>query len=345
MEIIEEYERNLANIVGGAGTAALHLPGQSHKNETVAKLIPDAISECALYLGRAHDEPCVDNSTTVAIENIVKSGHKSNREIIAAAKSHFNCESEKCVIENVAESIGRDKAKQIINSFLKIEGPTDSRLLSNVNIDGTLAQWAQAHKEFFAYNFNMLDYASHSFVNGEVLNRPDSLATVYFPDLYAKNDIRCAGCVINSDTYSGSGKHWMALFADARDQSEWTVEFFNSSGNSPAPEFVNWMVKTKNAMENMIESWPKERRPKISVVKVSSIQHQKSKSECGLYSLFYIWARLNEVPYTFFQKNKVDDQLMFEFRQHLFDDPRRKRLKSFDWDAYKSAVKIGWESA
>jgi hypothetical protein len=126
-----------------------------------------------------------------------------------------------------------------------------------------------------------------------------------------KNTYKTAGCIINSDNYQGSGKHWMALFVDTR-SSPMTVEFFNSSGNYPVKQWSDWMHKTKDDLA------PKG---KVKIVNVAGLQHQRSKTECGVYSLYYIWSRLNGISPEAFQKIKVDDELMFEFRQHLFSDP------------------------
>jgi hypothetical protein len=126
----------------------------------------------------------------------------------------------------------------------------------------------------------------------------------------------------------------MALFADARNSDRWTVEFFNSSGNAPAPEWVSWLVKTKAGMELILDR--EKKKIPVEIMKVSSIRHQQSRSECGLYSLFYIWARLHNIPPEYFMENPIPDQLMFEFRQHLFEDPKRKTVKKFDWTAYRN---------
>jgi hypothetical protein len=242
----------------------------------------------------------------------------------------------------MSSKLGEDVVEHEININLKVEGPTDSKLLSNINIDSTLQQWTIRWSDFYPYNFHMLNYASYSYRNGRVVHKPDTLATLPFDDLYYGRTgrvYRCAACVINTDTYQGPGQHWMALFADARGV-KWSVEFFNSSGNSPAPEWVNWMEKTKTIMENILTN---SDHNSVEMVKVSSIRHQKSRSECGLYSLFYIWARLNGVPYEYFSENHIPDQLMFEFRQHLFNDPRRTKLKSFDWSTYQGTAKIQWD--
>lgn len=315
----------------------------------IRDLIPEYISECALYTGKT--DVCVSHKT---VESIGKSINAtgSDYEIMSRAKQDLNCNSERCVLEKLSSQIGRQTVEYEIIANLKVPGPTDNKLLSNVNIDAVLSQWRIGFSDFFPYNFNMLNYASYSFRNGRVIHSPDTLATIRFDDLYNgkfdNNKYKCVGCVINSDVYQGVGKHWMALFADARSDSNdksngeklrWTVEFFNSSGNSPAPEWVNWMVKTRNYMEELIGS----RNIQIDIVKASSIRHQKSKSECGLYSLFYIWARLNGVPVEYFKMHVIPDRFMFEFRQHIFADKHRPQLIKFNWDEYKNITHIEWE--
>lgn len=318
----------------------------SAKDNTTKTLIPDVISECALYLHKEKNEPCMSAEMNLVVAAITAAPieiHSSHSKVLTHAMKETKCESERCVLESLSNKIG-PSAKKEINAVLKIRGPTDSKLLSNINIDAVLHQWALNFTDFYPFSFNMRNYASYSFIDGTVVPKPDTLATVQFEDLYngLHNNTkyrRCA-CVINTDVYQGSGKHWMALFADTTG-SEWSVEFFNSSGNGPAPEWVNWLEKTKNQMEKIIES---AKLPNtVKIVRATTIQHQNSRSECGVYSLFYIWARLNKIPYDYFMNNTIPDELMFECRQHIFDDPNRKALKHFDWIEYKKTTKILWE--
>jgi hypothetical protein len=261
-----------------------------------------------------------------------------------SAKSALNCDSERCVLRELTDVIGAEKVRYEILVNLKVTGPTNAKLLTDINIDQTLQQWAIKYTDFYPYNFNMRNYASYSYRDNEVIDGPDTLATILFQTLYDGTHngtkYKCAGCVINSDIYQGPGKHWMAIFADAR-TVPWTIEFFNSSGNSPAPEWVSWMEKTKISMELAWEKCEKS-APKIETKKVTSIRHQQSRSECGMYSLFYIWARVNNIPADYFNITPIPDQLMFEFRQHLFNDPTRKTMKSFDWVKYKNTATIKW---
>ncbi len=91
------------------------------------------------------------------------------------------------------------------------------------------------------------------------------------------------------------------------------------------------MVTTKSALES-ISDIP------VKIIKVSELQHQQSKSECGLYSLFYIYTRLNGLSYKYFANVIVPDKVMFEFRQHLFADGSQ-----FEWENFQQNNSIGWE--
>jgi hypothetical protein len=58
---------------------------------------------------------------------------------------------------------------------------------------------------------------------------------------------------------------------------------------------------------------------KCNFVKVTDIQHQREDTaNCGSYALFYIWKRLNGIPYTYFAENKIKDEHMEEFRKFLY---------------------------
>jgi hypothetical protein len=315
---------------------------------TALELIPPIISECALTLGGS--AVCLSNKSVAELADKLHITASSPEDIMHEAKIKMNCKTQLCVAQKAAKAGSRLIAAEIITRF-PIEGPTDASLLSNIHIDNTLAQWATVFDGFYPYNFNMKNYADQSFKHGRVHDIPDTLATIQFADLVsgAHNGHKYtkAACVINSDVYTGPGKHWMALFADVSAATSttnpiYTVEFFNSSGNAPAPEWINWMEKTKIGIESLINQGvlpPGE----VKIIRVTTLRHQKSKSECGLYSLFYIWGRLHNVPPSAFSHGDIPDKAMFEFRQHLFVDPRRPQLKQFDWEDYQKHTHIRWE--
>lgn len=328
----------------GGGSSIYRMDTTSHTvDKTIRAIMPEKITECAIaFEGKS---TCSDEILAGKIAEIIKSSARTTEAIIDDAKKATGCATEKCAVEKViSRAASKQRTKAILTRFFKIDGPTNTKLLSNINIDTSMMQFASVKPHFFPHPFNMLDYASNSFIDGEVVNTPDTLAridwemlnggSVELPEPYAGRKFTACGCIINSDTYDGPGKHWMALYADWS-VSPASIEFFNSSGNSPAPEFCNWMVKMKIAMENA--------SMKAECTNVSSIRHQHTRSECGVYSLFYIWARLNGTPYTYFQNTPVPDNIMFEFRQHLFSGDAYVNEGAFDFEKFRSGVQIEWE--
>jgi hypothetical protein len=282
----------------------MKLGGAISKNDNdTNELIPDEIGNCSLIAHKkGKTKICSDPNVLIGINKSLpdnykiklddfidddgqnKQNDKQSEQIIENAKKYTKCEDERCVLNSRLLSHDYETIKLINNNLktnFKIDGPTDVSLLSNYNIDKTLQQWATHFKDFFAYNFNMVDYERQG----------DTLHTIDIMDLYDRGYRTCA-CVINSDVYSGRGKHWMALFVDMRNLSQWTVEFFNSSGNRPVESFARWLTKTKNRLEDIIEKH-NLKNIKVDIIKVTGIMHQYSKTECGVYSLYYIWARLN----------------------------------------------------
>lgn len=283
-------------------------------------LMKPVVTECSIIVDNV--KQCMTDETADKVKETLKV--KSLDE----AKEKLQCETERCILEKLKI------APHELKSRYKLDGPVDTTLLNNVNIDDTLQQWTIKYKDFFAYNFNMKEYEHYSFRNGRVLHEPDTLATVNWTELYKKG-YRTGACVINTDSYMGSGKHWMALFVDCR-QTPFSVEFFNSSGNEPAAHWIRWLEKTKKELSQFGE---------VQLINVTKIRQQQSKTECGVYSLYYIWARLNGISWKYFCKIPVPDQIIVEFRQHLFYDPKQKshltEENRFDYDKFKKYIE--WE--
>lgn len=298
-------------------------------SESVLNLIPEQVRGlCSLT--SAGTPSCLEPEEERAV------AHATGSRSIDEARQKTGCNDTKCVIERAAHAIGAAVARDMIKRNFKLEGPTDNSLLSDINIDNTLRQWAAYFKDFFPYNFNMRNYAQYHYNNGEVLDGPDTLATINVADLYAKG-FRRAACVINSDKYQGGGIHWMCLYVDMPGKTApATVEFFNSAGGCAQVEWHNWLVKTKTELKTAGFS-------NVQIVNCGRIVHQDSMSECGVYSLYYTWARLNGIPAKDICARKIPDKYMFEFRQHLFANPIATKDGKFAWDEYQKQVKIKWQ--
>lgn len=311
------------------------------KDDTTLRLVPESVSECSLVHKKNNGETIA--GTCLSKKAVKWLGTKAgmdisvpDEQVLKEIKQRYSASADKDLLQYLPEDLMKEQTMNF-----KISGPEGVQLLSNYDIDQILEQWTIAFPDFWAYNFNMLDYTQHSFRNGRVQSEPDTLATVNIVDLFKK--YKCCGCVINSDIYSGAGKHWMALFADNRTENP-TVEFFNSSGRSPAPEWLSWLNRAARAIDEVNKTNKNTTKNKAQI-KYGNMVQQYSMTECGLYSLFYIWGRLNGIPPEYFMTKSIRDELMFEFRAHLYEGYLERGRSHWSYDIFKKSTKVKWDSS
>lgn len=198
----------------------------------------------------------------------------------------------------------------------RLSGPRDTTSwLLDGHLDGVLSQWALEFPDFFHCG-----YANMDFANYKCQLRDLDLAAVWRGEAAqtllggaeVRRPCRTFACVLNTDTHRGPGEHWVVLFADMRDRAIWSLEFFNSTGKPDTPEVATWMNRAAAQLGSLPAC------PGVRQLHGSSIVHQHSNTECGLYVLFYVRARLEGVPASYFRDHRVPDQAMRAFRRHLF---------------------------
>lgn len=237
---------------------------------------------------------------------------KSDKEIVELLKKELGVDSESAIWENkqFKEFVGENKAQDILKNIFKPIGPNNSTaLLDNFNIDETLEQWS-VHgmklfgRKFYHIPFQMIDFAK---VKSE-------LSRTRLEDIIKKG-YDCFGVVLNTDISSGRGKHWFCLFGDFKHagtrEDPYTLEYFNSSGNPPMNEVEIWMQK---AAHDLLRDTGKV----VEIVRSMTRRIQYSNTECGVFSLMYIYSRLQGHPSDWFYKVKAGDDDMIKMRAHFF---------------------------
>jgi len=264
---------------------------------------------------------------------MVISDKNSLKNELDKIKNNLNCNTESCVIEHPQfkkfalqkHIINNHQIEENIKERFKIKGPRNSTdWLSNEDIDNTLQDWACTFEDFFPCEFAMIDFNK----TNEPLNQYN-MVDVYLGK-YSKKTIlgemktpcRTFGCAINTDKSTGNGIHWMALFVDMRGKDEtspWTIEYYNSAkSKEPQSSIANWMEEKKKELKQLLTvSKKKNKKLKVEICKVD---HQMSTTECGLYTLFYIRSRLENIPYSRFLESEIPDESMIMFRKHCFRD-------------------------
>jgi hypothetical protein len=286
----------------------------------VTKTLPveDGQGECALDI--PGNVCSTDAAVTHMKDHLIKRGLDQSmlldkEAVVKEIKNITKCTTEECVLNDQSVSIPSSEKKASLDN-IKPAGPSGStKLLNNNNIDGVLRRLTKQHKGFHHMDFQMIDFAGIKGNNGEwvregnVIFDPTPLGLLNMSTL-VKSGKKTFGVVMNTDKRNGGGIHWFALFCDFR-LTPCTVEYFNSSGNRPYPQIQEWLKKTVTELKDA----------DIDAVEVvlSGLQHQiDSETECGPYSLYYIWNRLNNIPSHNFQKKRITDADMIIFRKKLF---------------------------
>ena len=270
----------------------------------------------------------IKNATSIT--DFIKTHPDTIKNEIESVKKKLKCENETCVVSNPkfthfaihSHIVNKSELNENLNTRFKPEGPRDNNdWLSNEDIDSNLQDWACEFEDFFPCPFAMIDFDD----TNDELNK-HKLHDIYLGNkskntILGKMQVPCRtfGCAINSDVSSGKGIHWMALFVDMRPQNEgepWTIEFFNSAANSPQDSINKWMDAKKIELEEYLKNNNKNNQ--VILAKVHKLEHQMSSTECGVYTLFYIRSRLENIPYTKFLQEVIPDENMEDFRKHCF---------------------------
>jgi hypothetical protein len=128
-------------------------------------------------------------------------------------------------------------------------------------------------------------------------------------------DLKYYGIVCNTDTSQGSGIHWFSIFIDFTNNPI-TIEYFNSSGYDIKND--DYGNNFKNFFINLADDLTFNKK-NCKFIKVTNIEHQRSDTaNCGSYSLYYIWKRLNNTSYEYFKDNQIIDEDMEKFRSFLW---------------------------
>lgn len=227
-----------------------------------------------------------------------------SKKIVEQMKQLLGVKGESCVLRNAEfrKFVGNDALiEQELDANFKDAGPKYTLdWFTNFNIDGFMQEAGAILTSHKSLNFAMIDFAKYG----------HPLATIDLAVEYTAK-IRTISCIVNTDTNDGGGQHWMAVFIDMR-AAPWTIEFFNSSGNSPQREIIQWQLE----MERRAKTSPQ--CPGVAIVNCVGIQHQRGDTECGPYSVMYITKRLIGTPPRYFQSQRVPDDVATAFRASMF---------------------------
>jgi len=212
-------------------------------------------------------------------------------------KLHSKCKTGRveCI---VAHLMNKPKAPQswIVN-------PTE--WLSSIDIENVEKQYMKLFKKYKFLGCIPIDFDLKSKTGKCLVN---FLCSLKIKDLISQGFYQY-GIVFNTDKHDGPGQHWFALYCDIRPELEYgRITYFDSYANKPESEIKVLMSRWKTEIDSLnLFKKPME-------LSRNTTKHQFKDSECGMYSLYFHYCCLLEIP----MDERIPDEVINKFRQLLF---------------------------
>ena len=266
--------------------------------------------------------------------------HDTNpKRVWWALKEKLDCPKEDCWLEQLGDAGMKSRVRKFI--FAPKQPPewesNPDEWLSNFDIELVAKQYEASHPEFKMIGPTTIDFDTRLPEQGGKCVLEDLCQFDLARFVRAKRTK--IGIVFNLDRHDQSGSHWVSMFIDIDNRF---VLFFDSADNPIPPEIWKKDAKTFSEIRpggggspiplaNRILAQAKALGMDFTFYSNSGHQHQRSNTECGMYSLFFIITMLTgETPFTkgvmsiearrnLFLKQKIPDKTVFGYRRLYFN--------------------------
>lgn len=265
--------------------------------------VEEEITECSLLV-KDGEKVCSSEPIVDKIRETLTIGSAPKDKVIDEAKEKLKCTTEACVLKKMKNKLPKEEVEKELKYRFKSIGETKPSPLSNLDHDNINYLLALKYPDFHAFPFVTIDFYEYD----------NEVRDIDFKK-YLRNGKKRFSILLNTDNRFGKGKHWICMFIDLSGK-KWTIEFFNSSGRNPCENVVKLMVDIEWKLNNIVAN-NKNLRKSIIVERCVpfNLQHQKKRTECGVYCLYYIMSRLEGVPRKYFGEKRVSDEAMELFRK------------------------------
>ena len=307
------------------------------KNKTQKKKKSQMNCSPVVENSRVNDESCFTPEILIKIrdEYNKKNPQKKIQEndpkkLWYLLKERLSCDREQCLLSQL------DNQEQIKRFIFAPKHPPEwnsnpDEWLSNIDIEEVAKQYEVSNPEFKIIGPTTIDFDTRL---------PERDGKCVLEDLcqfslerFIRAKKTKIGIVFNLDKHDQSGSHWVSLFIDIEQKF---IFFFDSADNSIPPEI--WQKDPKNKerlplVNRIIEQGKALSKPiYFRFYNNRGHSHQRSNTECGMYSLFFIITMLTgkiksspkilsfRARRNLFLKKRVPDEVMLQFRKLYFND-------------------------
>jgi hypothetical protein len=289
-------------------------------------------TECALNKSTNQYGSCLDAKHIQTIASHAKGN------TISEIKEETRCSTDECILTRVNLPVAT--ADRIKREALKTEAESldGNYWINNTEIDNCMSQMRRQYpgfthtfihmsdmKTFPPSNLQSYDYPVKQLTDINLANCLKGAIDRHPPcaELSTEGNVplKSIGIVFNTDTSSGSGQHWFAVYISTNNTDPATnrplilIEVFNSSGSD-----INSKPFQKFWAEQALQI-AQVTACKCEYRLVSTVPHQRDDTgNCGSYSLFYIYSRLKGIRSEEFNVagGRLSDENMQKFRSVLF---------------------------
>lgn len=199
------------------------------------------------------------------------------------------------------------KRKDILATYLRPAYPESwkqnpKEWLDSNDIKNVMKQYEEAYPDFIFLGPYPIDFAA--------------------PDPYTKDATKCLinemctldldkeevkgkksiGIIFNLDRHDRGGSHWVAAFIDIVKNK---CYYFDSYGMRPPNQIYRFM------------QWLTIQEPTMELAR-NGARFQRSKSECGMFCMYFVATMLMGGSFAPFCKGRPPDALMFEMRKWMY---------------------------
>ena len=256
------------------------------------------------------DGSCYNKSDLQTIHNAVfdnddddtnkKKSKKNNKvELLNDLKKTFKkqCgDNEACWLDNVQvrRHFSKEKPRRLMELEKKVFKPKGTKgkyeWLSTIEIENVFNQY-----NVMKHNFHFISCV------------PSDYYTIYpwkFPtdifDIYPKSAI-----IFNTDKMDEPGSHWVAVYFERTGSNTLHVDYFDSTGDPPFEDYETLLDLPVFRKWNVYSH-------------INTKKHQHEDTECGIYAIFYIIARMQGRKRDDITRKRISDRDIHELRNVLF---------------------------
>jgi len=235
----------------------------------------------------------------------------NSKKIWKHFRNRFNdvCSIEKCWLRKIFSDNGGD-IEEIENQTFAPKKPSKWKKnprewITSIDISRVMSQYESKYKGFAFLGAVPVDFA------GTLRNKRCVIGDLCIFDIKKYIDMgkTSFGMAINTDPHTEGGEHWTSLYLNIANNKA-SMTFFDSSGVEPMDEVYEFFDNIRDQL------LPLGIKCKFYH---NTMRHQYSRSECGMYSIYFITHMLNGTLSKFKINNMViQDKDMIKMRNHFF---------------------------